>query len=197
MINSLSQLLAKHLCNTSVITESDMELYAYGFFVLLSRILFLIVSVIFGIIFNIIIESILFYILFCFIRSYAGGIHAPTELLCTIFTTISLFLSVLGIKLMLNYGDQKIAYAVYFVSFIIIIILSPLDTKEKPLNNNEKKQFKVKTCCILFFILSISIVAVVFSKINIFYTSMMSLVLESILLISGKIKYVVNTNLDK
>ena len=197
MINSLSQLLAKHLCNTSVITESDMELYAYGFFVLLSRILFLIVSVIFGIIFNIIIESILFYILFCFIRSYAGGIHAPTELLCTIFTTILLFLSVLGIKLMLNYGDQKIAYAVYFVSFIIIIILSPLDTKEKPLNNNEKKQFKVKTCCILFFILSISIVAVVFSKINIFYTSMMSLVLESILLISGKIKYVVNTNLDK
>lgn len=197
MINSLSQLLAKHLCNTSVITESDMELYAYGFFVLLSRILSFIVSVIFGIIFNIIIESILFYILFCFIRSYAGGIHAPTELLCTIFTTISLFLSVLGIKLMLNYGDQKIAYAVYFISFIIIIILSPLDTKEKPLNNNEKKQFKVKTCCILFFILSISIVAVVFSKINIFYTSMMSLVLESILLISGKIKYVVNTNLDK
>ena len=168
MINSLSQLLAKHLCNTSVITESDMELYAYGFFVLLSRILFFIVSVIFGIIFNIIIESILFYILFCFIRSYAGGIHAPTELLCTIFTTISLFLSVLGIKLMLNYGDQKIAYAVYFVSFIIIIILSPLDTKEKPLNNNEKKQFKVKTCCILFFILLISIVAVVFSKINTF-----------------------------
>ncbi len=190
MINSLSLLLAKHLYKTSIITESDMELYAYGFFVLISRILFLIISVIFGMIFNIIIESILFYILFSFIRSYAGGIHAPTELLCTIFTTISLFLSVLGIKLMLNYGEQKIAYVVYFVSLLIIIILSPLDTKEKPLSSNEKKHFKVKTCCILIFILSISIVAVVFSKINIFYASMMSLVLESILLLSGKIKLI-------
>lgn len=194
MINSLSQILAKHLCNTSVITESDMELYAYGFFVLLSRILFLIVSVIFGIIFNIIIESILFYILFCFIRSYAGGIHAPTELSCTIFTTISLFLSVSGIKLMLNYGDQKIAYAVYFISFIIIIILSPLDTKEKPLNSNEKKCFKVKTYAVFIVIILISITAVIFSKINIFYSSLMSIVLESMLLVSGKIKNVIVDN---
>lgn len=195
MINSLSQLLAKHLNKTSVITESDMELYAYGFFVLISRILFLIVSVIFGIIFNIIIESILFYFLFCFIRSYAGGIHAPTELLCTIFTTVSLFLSVLGIKLMLNYGEQKIAFAIYFVSLLIIIILSPLDTKEKPLNINEKKCFKVKTYAVLIVVIIISIAAVIFSKINIFYASMMSIVLESIFLLFGKIKMVVNTTI--
>lgn len=194
MINSLSQLLAKHLYKTSIITESDMELYAYGFFVLISRILFLIISVIFGMIFNIIIESILFYFLFCCIRSYAGGIHAPTELSCTIFTTISLFLSVSGIKLMLNYGDQKIAYAVYFISFIIIIILSPLDTKEKPLNSNEKKCFKVKTYAVLIVIILISITAVIFSKTNIFYSSLMSIVLESMLLVSGKIKNVIVDN---
>lgn len=193
MINALSQLLAKHLYKTSIITESDMELYAYGFFVLISRILFLIISVIFGMIFNIIIESILFYFLFCCIRSYAGGIHAPSELLCTIFTTISLFFSVLGIKLMLNYGDQRIAFVVYFISLIIIIILSPLDTKEKPLNSNEKKCFKVKTYAVLIVIIFISITAMVFHKINIFYSILMSLVLESILLVSGKIKYVVNT----
>ena len=193
MINSLSQHLAKHLYETSIITESDMELYAYGFFVLISRIIFLIVSVIFGIIFNIVIESILFYILFSFIRSYAGGIHAPTEILCTIFTISSLFMSVLSIKLMLNYGDQRIAFVVYFISLIIIIILSPLDTKEKPLNSNEKKCFKVKTYAVLIVIILISITAMVFHKINIFYSILMSLVLESILLISGKIKYVVNS----
>ncbi|MBO5947433.1 accessory gene regulator B family protein [bacterium] len=194
MINSLSQHLAKHLYETSIITESDMELYAYGFFVLISRIIFLIVSVIFGIIFNIVIESILFYILFSFIRSYAGGIHAPTEILCTIFTISSLFMSVLSIKLMLNYGDQRIAFVVYFISLIIIIILSPLDTKEKPLNSNEKKCFKVKTYAVLIVIILISITAMVFHKINIFYSSLMSLVLESILLLSGKIKYVINPN---
>lgn len=194
MINSLSQLLAKHLYKSSIITESDMELYAYGFFVLMSRIVFLIVSVIFGIIFNIIIESILFYFLFCFIRSYAGGIHAPSELLCTIFTTILLFLSVLGIKLMLNYGDQNIAFVLYFISLVIIIIFSPLDTKEKPLNSNEKKCFKVKTYVVLIVIILFSITAMVFHKINIFYSSLMSLVLESILLLSGKIKYVINPN---
>ena len=171
-----------------------MELYAYGFFVLISKIIFLIVSVIFGIIFNIVTESILFYILFSFIRSYAGGIHAPTEFLCTIFTTISLFLGVSAIKFLLNYGDPKIAYAVYFLSFIIIIILSPLDTKEKPLNCNEKKCFKVKTYAVLIVIILISITAVVFFKINFFYSSLMSIVLESILLVSGKIKNVIVNN---
>ena len=189
MINALSQRISKYLYKNSMITADDIELYTYGFFVLLSRVLFLIISTIFGVIFNIATESIVFYILFCFIRSYAGGIHASTELLCTVFTTVSLFLSVLSIKLMLNYSKPEIAFLVYLISLVIVITLSPLDTKEKPLSDNEKKYFKLKTYVVFIVISLILIIAIFVQKNNFFYAGLMSLVLESILLISGKIKF--------
>lgn len=194
MINSLSQRISKHLYKNSMITEDDIELYTYGFFVLLSIVLFFIISTMFGIIFNVVAESIVFYILFCFIRSYAGGIHAPTEILCTIFTTVSLFLSVLGIRLMINYSVQKIAFVIFLISLVFIVTFSPLDSVEKPLTGNEKKCFRIKTYVVLTVILLISITAVFFSKVNIFYASLMSIVLESILLVSGKIKYLIENN---
>ncbi|MDD5796499.1 MAG: accessory gene regulator B family protein [Oscillospiraceae bacterium] len=194
MINALSRRIAKHLCETSIIEESDLELYAYGFFVLLSRILFLIITTIFGMCFNIIFESILFYILFCFIRSYAGGVHAPNEFLCTVFTTLLMFVCVLIIKLLIIFDAQKITSAVYFISFVIIIIFSPLDTKEKPLNKNEKKCYRIKTYIVLAVILFISTTTTFFSKKNIFYVCLMSLSLESFLLVLGKIKSVIANN---
>ena len=79
MINKISQYFTKKLLVNGAISKEEQELYIYGFFMLLSQLMYFILAFIFGLIFNCIIESIIFYIGFQFIRRYAGGYHAATE----------------------------------------------------------------------------------------------------------------------
>ena len=79
MIGKLSSKISDLLIRKSVIDSEDQELYVYGFFILLSQILYFIIAVIFGIIFNVLLQSVVFYIAFQFIRKYALGYHASTE----------------------------------------------------------------------------------------------------------------------
>ncbi len=77
LLSKLSECIAVGLARSSVIQNEDVELYAYGFYILISKLLFLIISLIFGVILNIVLESLVFYVLFSIIRAYAGGVHAP------------------------------------------------------------------------------------------------------------------------
>ena len=99
MIGKLSKLLTIKLISNGKINKNDEELYIYGFFMLLSQAMFFVITCIFGLIIKILLESIIFYVGFQLIRKYAGGYHATTETLCEILTTLSLFFSILIIKL--------------------------------------------------------------------------------------------------
>ncbi len=187
MISNISTRIAKNLYKESIIAEEDIELYAYGFFVLLSKLMFCVIAILFGAIFNIIPESILFYILFSLIRSYAGGIHAPSEWQCTMFTSISMLLSIASIKMLINYDAIVVAFSILAMASVLIALFSPLDTPEKPLTVNEKQHYKKKSILIVLLILFLATISVVSNQTTFLYSCTVSLLLESILLALGKV----------
>lgn len=63
MISKLAICLTQYLVQQSAIGEDDKDLYIYGFFVLLSRLFLLIVTVLLGLLFGVIGESVCFYIM--------------------------------------------------------------------------------------------------------------------------------------
>lgn len=194
MISKLSTKLVRKLIDISIINNTEIELYSYGFFILISQILYFILSVIFGVLFNIVLESIIFYVVFQFIRTNAGGIHASSELKCEVATTLSLFLCLGIVKLCDLYNLKLVILIFTLVAAVLIFLLCPLDTPEKPLTSKEKKYFRKKSWIILLVILTI-IALSLFLKINtLIYPSCMSLILESILLFSGKIKEIIKKN---
>ena len=142
MINNLSALLTDKLLAKGSITEDERELYIYGFFMLLSHIMYFVLACIFGILFKCFIESIIFYIAFQFIRRYAGGYHAATETRCEILSTLSIFASTGIIKLSKIHDFKTILLIITLISVVIIFILCPLDTPEKPLSDKEFKYFR-------------------------------------------------------
>lgn len=188
MVGKLSAKIAEHLCDTAVITEEDKDLYSYGFFVILSRILFLIITTIFGIILHIAIESILFFVLFCLIRSYAGGVHASSEFKCTAYTTGALFICVLFIKFFKEHNLDYVTLILLIISSTCIFVLSPLDSPEKPLVKQEKIHFKKCSCIITCLIIVLAFTFYLLEMSNVSISCLISLVLESILLIAGKLK---------
>lgn len=191
MISRLSGLLVKYFFEQSGITDDEQDLYQYGFFILLSQILYLIITSILGILFGTVIESIIFYIAFQFIRRYAGGYHASTETRCEIMSTLSILASIVVIRLSITYDFQFALLILSAVSAVCIAALCPLDTPEKPLSENEFKYFRKISWSILSVIFLVVIISyfVHMKWLQIFFAPCcLSLILESLLLTAGKLK---------
>lgn len=190
MISLLSNKIVYRFFKRTDILADEQELYRYGFFILFSQILYFIIIITIGILCKAILESIIFYIAFQFMRRYAGGYHAATETRCEILSTLSIIASIGIIKLSKIYDFKTILLFITLMSVVLIFFLCPLDTPEKPLSEKEFKYFRKISWIILLVISSIIIVSYFF-KFNILFTPCcVSLILESILLVAGKIKRV-------
>lgn len=188
MIGKLASKVVKKLIDNSAIDDTERELYVYGFFILISQILYFTLTMIFGVLLDIVLESVIFYVAFQFIRRYAGGIHASSELKCEIATTISIFLCLLCTKLCETYNIQMPILVLTIIAAISIFVLCPLDTPEKPLTKEEYKYFRKISWLILLLIVLMISIGWHFKLEFIMYPCCMSLILESILLVLGKIK---------
>lgn len=194
MISKLSKLIVKCLLKQSDIKDDEQDLYQYGFFVLLSQILYFIVTCIMGALFGIFFESIIFYVAFQFIRRYAGGYHASTETRCEIMSTLSILACIVVIRLSKTYDFQFALLILSAVSVLCIAVLCPLDTPEKPLSEKEFKYFRKISWLILSAISLVTLISyfVQLKWLQIFFAPCcLSLILESLLLTAGKVKKVV------
>lgn len=191
MISRLSGLLVKYFFEQSGITDDEQDLYQYGFFILLSQILYFIVTCIMGALFGIFFESIIFYVAFQFIRRYAGGYHASTETRCEIMSTLSILACIVVIRLSKTYDFQFALLVVSTASAACIAVLCPLDTPEKPLSEKEFNYFRKISWLILSAISLVTLISyfVQLKWLQIFFAPCcLSLILESLLIILGKIK---------
>lgn len=191
MISKFSELLVKYFLKQSNITDDEQDLYQYGFFVLLSQILYFIVTCIMGALFGIFFESIIFYVAFQFIRRYAGGYHASTETRCEIMSTLSILACIVVIRLSKTYDFQFALLILSTVSVLCIAVLCPLDTPEKPLSEKEFKYFRKISWLILSAISLVTLISyfVQLKWLQIFFAPCcLSLILESLLLTAGKVK---------
>lgn len=188
MINKISSKIVEILIKHSLVENEEKELYLYGFFILLSQILYFIIVITIGILFNVIFESIIFYITFQFIRRYAGGYHAKTETRCDILSTLSILCCIVLIKLSKMYDIRIDLLSISLVFAALIFILCPLDTPEKPLNDKEYKYFR-KISWIILSLIIIAIIVSFYFKFNIvFAPCCVSLILEGVLIGTGQIK---------
>lgn len=194
MINKLSIRLTERLLANGTISDEDKDLYIYGLFMLISHLMFFIIACIFGLILGCVFESIIFYIAFQFIRRFAGGYHASTETRCEKFSTISIMACIVVIKLSKTYDFQTVLLLITILSAVCIFVLCPLDTPEKPLSDKEFKYFRKVSWLILLVIVVAIIVSYVFKFQIVTVPCCLSLILENILLIAGKIKRVSQKN---
>lgn len=188
MINNLSVRIANKLVSNKTISKNDYELYIYGLFMLISQLMYLIITIIFGLIFSCIFESIIFYISFQCIRKFAGGYHASTELKCEILTTLSILVCTAIIHLSLIYNFQTLLLIISGFASLFIFIMCPIDTYEKPLSEKEFKYFRKISIIILFAIITIITITFILKFNYLFIPLCLSLILEGLLIVTGKIK---------
>lgn len=192
MVDKLSDKCVRKLVENGVINSEDKELYLYGLHIAITQTIFVFYVVFIGVIFKRLIESIVLYFAFQTIRKYAGGYHASSPIVCNIFSGISLLICVITINGLLVIDKHTILILVTIIFSISIIILSPLDTPEKRLTDKEIIRYKKFSIGTTIVIVGFILVFYIFNLKNIYIPLCMSVVLESLLLISGKIKSLKN-----
>lgn len=171
---------------SSIIEEGDVELYSYGFFMLISRLVYFTITLVTGFIMNIPLESIVFYTTFMALRTYAGGVHAKTETSCTLLTIFAITMSLVAIKHLELSHNLFVAFIMVTLGCLGICLLAPLDTNEKPLDEYEKQKNRRTSVVIQLLLIVITIVAQLFSIRQIGFSIAVGIFLEGILLMIGK-----------
>ena len=188
MITKLARKTVDALCGSQLIGEEDKDLYIYGFFVLYTRLFFLIITILFSFVFGIVWQGILMYIIFSLIRSYAGGVHASKESICLTATTLALFVCIMVLRLCIQWDYAILPSIVLICECCCIVLLSPIDAEEKRLSPEESKRYSRITCIIASLVTLLSFLCAVFGLSSVLYICTVSFGLESILLLIGRFR---------
>lgn len=142
MFRYISEKITNRLLRKNVIEYDDFEIYQFGLEQLFSTILNMLTTIIIGIILGELWNAVLFVLAFMMLRTYAGGYHSSTPLGCYLLT-VSIIIAVLSV---IKYVEIScfVCTGLLFVSSVIILLLAPVESKNKPLDNIECVVYRKK-----------------------------------------------------
>lgn len=147
MFKGTAKKLVDSAYKKDIAKEDDIENYVYGINAFLTVTANIITALVIGAACNMLIEMLLFLLTYKTLRKYTGGLHAPNAKLCYISSCV-IYIAVLTV---IRYAPlSKIALTCMTVlSVIILIILSPVEAINKPLDNIEKRVFRRRSYIII------------------------------------------------
>lgn len=149
MLRYISEKIVNRLVRTNVIEYDDFEIYQFGLEQMTATALNILTTIILGIVFGEIREGIIFVLAFMLLRTYAGGYHSSTPLRCYLLTA-SIIAAVLSVIKCVQI-NSFICMALLIISSVIILVLTPVESKNKPLDSIECVVYRkkaVKIWCI-------------------------------------------------
>lgn len=142
MIKTISNNLLKYLINSKVIDdcEDSIAYYKYGLEITISSILNILLILLIGIISNNFFESAAFLICFIPLRQFTGGYHASTYFKCHLSFVILFSLLLFIYNITFQHISVYTELTMLVCSLIIFITECPVENKNKPLTDKQKKK---------------------------------------------------------
>ena len=186
LLARLAGKIVNNLVHSGVIKEEDAEIYIYGINQILTSVLSVSSALIIGLIFGVFPEIAVFMAAYIPLRSFAGGYHAKTPLSCYVFSVIMLIVVSIGLKY-LHLADW-VYYAVLVAATLVVLVLFPVEDRNKPLAEIEQKVYKRRTILIAAVELTLAMLLKLLMLDDLFIATAYSFVVLSLMLIAGKAK---------
>ena len=165
------------------ISEQDINIYKYGYFLLYELLLNIVIAVVIGVVTNRLVELFVFLLLYVPLRSFCGGWHADKLWKCTIYSNLMLILLCVTLSYEIIYSRPIIMVLIFIIGIIFVGICAPVETQAKPISSKEKKVYK-KRIILIQFIHCIGIcLLLLFGKNKYIYVITYAYVMQSVLLI--------------
>lgn len=148
IISRISSRIVRILLRNNIIEANDDEIYHYGFEMILSTAVMLLIVLACGFIFEEMLSSIVFFIMFALVRSSSGGYHADTHFKCNMMYTINLAIVLFWIKFAPPYYSIS-GHIMFLLMYLLMVYrFSPVENSNKPLDSFQKKRHKA--LCIIY-----------------------------------------------
>lgn len=170
IITFLSKTISHFLCKNNVIDKQELEIYQYGFEIIISTLLGFIIVMLIGLAFHMTLSAIFYYVVFVILRQLTGGYHADSYLKCNlVFSGVS-FCTLGMIKLCYISHMYTLTFHFLILAMVMLSVckLAPIENPNKPMTQDELKHnhkiaiiltviLTVISCITFYFQLEISI----------------------------------------
>lgn len=182
----VSEKITTSFINNGIINSEDKDIYTYGLQQGAQIVLNIITIIVVCLYLQMFWQGIVFLLAFIPLRSYAGGIHAKTQLRCYFLSTVTFAGVLLLIKFIL--WTTPVCLIIAISAGIIVFIFAPVEDHNKPLDQIEIAVYKKRARYILCFLILLAFLLLCLGQLQISVCITMSITLVSVMLILGRIK---------
>ena len=181
MIAKFAKKINEILIQKEIVQKEDAELYRYGIengIVVAGNLL---ASGIFGIVTG------RPGLVLVFLRSYSGGSHCKSRIGCFLISMAILFIPVYTYEPVMKNVPNAVILLIGVLAVVIIIVLAPVESINKPLDEEERKYYARVTHCITALQVCVLIILFCLDLQDYFYAGYVSIVLIAVFMVMGKI----------
>ncbi len=143
MISWIANYWVRFLLGRGLIEDDKMEIYQYGFELLLSSLITFAIVVFLGAIFKCLFAALLYFLLFACMRLICGGYHARHYWSCNLIFTVVTASLLLLFKYLPMEGYAPFHYTSLAFSVLVVFAYAPVENENKPLNEGQKVFFRI------------------------------------------------------
>jgi accessory gene regulator B len=183
MINKATKRIVSILLENEKVSSEEVEIYQYAVECLLLKIISFMSILFVAVVMNCLFEYLIIVFAFSLIRRNAGGYHSKTRIGCFVFSLLLFAFTMIVLKVEIGIN---IDCFLLLIQGVIIMILSPVDTKNRRMDKLERRFFKKQTIFSTVFLL---VVYFIINRWVEHYSRciVMGMGIESVLLILGMI----------
>ena len=187
MIAKYAKKINEILIQKGIVQKEDAELYQYGIengIVVAGNLL---ASGIFGIVTGRPGLVLVFLLFYASLRSYSGGSHCKSRIGCFLISMAILSIPVYTHEFVMNNVPATVILMIGIAAVVVILILSPVESINKPLDDEEKKYYARVTHCIVALQVCVLIILFCLGVKDYFYAGYSSIVLVAVFMVMGKV----------
>lgn len=157
----LAKSIAYFFMKKEIIPQDKLDEYVFGFEILLSDLLILMLIFLISVLTKTVLESTMFLISFITLRRQTGGFHAKNHLNCNIIF-VSTFLIYLMILFYLPY-NMRLPFSIgeIIISSILVFLLAPIEHPNNPVSRSKYNRCR-KNSIIILSVQCAAIIALIF-----------------------------------
>lgn len=185
MVDFLAKSITSKLIEYGSVDEEEHEEYAYALTLIITIIVTDITTMAIGFVMGMFWECVGFCFIYKVLRKYCGGYHFSTSLKCYLSTCVMCPAALL----MIRYCSDSLWLLsnIWVVSAVALLILSPVEAENKPLDEKEQKVFGIVARIIVLVLCMCYFIFTMIKFFTVLKTMTVSIAFVSLFAIIGKV----------
>lgn len=187
MVKTLSRKMVDWQTNKGFLLLEERKIYEYAYEIFIVKVFCILMTCVIAYLFH-------YYFIFLYmlsympLRTYAGGFHAKTNEYCIAFSVILLCIVCVCGKYLMIFNFMQIVLFLELLAIAIILILSPVEDFNKPLDDEERVKYRKYAYMVALIEVIVAAILYLFKIVEVSGIIMFAHIVLATMLVAGRIK---------